>query len=58
VTDPRPKPIADFAASPTSGKVPLKVQFTDKSTGFTNFMEIELWRWKIFNSKESCKHIQ
>ena len=27
-----PNPVADFSASPTSGKAPLKVKFTDQST--------------------------
>ena len=34
------KPVADFSASPTSGKAPLKVQFTDTSTGSPIS-----WRW-------------
>lgn len=35
-------PVAAFAASPTSGKIPLKVQFTDKSTnGPTS------WKWSF-----------
>ncbi len=33
VTAAAQKPVAAFSASPTSGKVPLKVLFTDKSTG-------------------------
>ncbi len=27
------KPVADFSATPLSGKAPLKVKFTDQSTG-------------------------
>jgi PKD repeat protein len=34
------KPVAAFSASPTSGSFPLKVQFTDKSTGAPTS-----WRW-------------
>ena len=33
VTSPQKSPVASFSASPTSGKAPLKVTFTDKSTG-------------------------
>jgi FOG: PKD repeat len=34
------KLIANFAASPVSGKAPLKVHFTDKSTGIPTY-----WSW-------------
>jgi PKD repeat protein len=30
-------PVADFSAAPVSGKVPLKVAFTDKSTGIVTW---------------------
>ncbi|HSR40251.1 MAG TPA: PKD domain-containing protein, partial [Phnomibacter sp.] len=33
---------ADFSATPTSGCVPLKVQFTDKSTG-----NPDRWVWDL-----------
>ncbi|AKB43540.1 PKD domain-containing protein [Methanosarcina vacuolata] len=33
-------PVAAFSASPTSGSIPLKVQFTDNSTG-----NPEEWKW-------------
>ncbi|HEY3362532.1 MAG TPA: PKD domain-containing protein [Methanosarcina sp.] len=33
-------PVASFSASPTSGSAPLKVQFTDKSTGSPTS-----WKW-------------
>jgi PKD repeat protein len=36
------KPVASFSASPTSGKAPLKVQFTDKSTGLPTS-----WKWSF-----------
>ena len=35
-----PKPVADFTAAPTSGHVPLPVQFTDLSTGV-----VDSWLW-------------
>lgn len=34
------KPVADLSVTPTSGNVPLKVTFTDKSTGGK-----ALWKW-------------
>lgn len=34
------QPVADFIASPTSGNIPLTVQFTDKSIG-----DIDTWQW-------------
>ena len=37
-----PSPKADFTANPTSGSVPLTVQFTDKSTG-----TITAWDWNF-----------
>ena len=40
-------PVAAFSASPTSGKAPLKVQFTDKSTGSPTS-----WKWN-FGDKTS-----
>jgi len=36
------KPVAAFSASPRSGKAPLKVQFTDKSTGVP-----AAWKWSF-----------
>jgi PKD repeat protein len=48
-------PIADFTATPTSGKVPLTVQFTDASTGATS------WSWTFgdgaTSTEKSPKHI-
>jgi len=41
-------PIAAFSAKPTSGKVPLKVQFTDKSTGTPT-----TWKWSFGDGKYS-----
>ncbi len=38
----KPVPLADFSASITEGKVPLKVQFTDKSTGSPTS-----WKWSF-----------
>ena len=35
-----PAPVANFSASPTSGAVPLSVQFTDASTG-----SVTSWSW-------------
>jgi beta propeller repeat protein len=35
-------PVAAFSASPISGKAPLKVQFTDKSTGSPTS-----WKWSF-----------
>ena len=47
VTSPVNIPVAAFSASPTSGKAPLKVQFTDKSTGTPTS-----WKWN-FGDKTS-----
>jgi PKD repeat protein len=41
-------PIAAFSASPTSGNAPLKVQFTDKSTGTPTS-----WKWGFGDGKYS-----
>ncbi len=48
-------PVASFSASPTSGKAPLKVQFTDKSTnGPTS------WKWSFgdgtYSTSKSPSH--
>lgn len=37
VKDKLKPPVADFSAAPASGKVPLKVSFTDKSTGIVTW---------------------
>ena len=42
------KPVVSFSASPTSGKAPLKVQFTDKSTGSPTS-----WKWTFGDGKAS-----
>jgi len=39
---------ANFSANPTSGKAPLKVQFTDKSTGTPTS-----WRWVFEDGKNT-----
>ena len=39
---------ADFSASPTKGVAPLRVHFTDESTG-----EIESWFWDFGDGKTS-----
>ncbi|MDY0130049.1 MAG: PKD domain-containing protein [Methanosarcina vacuolata] len=50
VTDPV-KPVAAFSASPTSGTKPLKVQFTDKSTGSPTS-----WKWDFGDGTTSTTH--
>jgi len=40
--DPIPAPVAAFSGSPTSGTVPLTVEFTDESTG-----NITSWSWNF-----------
>ncbi len=50
VTPPK-KPVAAFSASPTSGKVPLKVQFTDKSTNSPTS-----WKWDFGDGTTSTTH--
>jgi beta propeller repeat protein len=42
------KPVAAFSASPTSGKAPLNVQFTDKSTG-----KPTKWAWAFGDGEKS-----
>ena len=42
-------PVAAFSASPTSGKAPLKVAFTDKSTGATS------WAWSFGDGSTSAE---
>jgi YVTN family beta-propeller protein len=42
------KPIASFSAKPTSGKAPLTVAFTDKSTGVPT-----KWKWSFGDGKTS-----
>jgi len=42
------KPVAAFYASPTSGRVPLKVKFTDKSTGSPT-----KWKWDFGDGSKS-----
>ena len=42
------KPVAAFSASPTSGKYPLKVKFTDKSTGTPT-----KWKWDFGDGSKS-----
>ncbi|MGB9928623.1 MAG: PKD domain-containing protein [Methanosarcina sp.] len=42
VTAPLKAPVAAFSGTPISGRVPLKVQFTDKSTGSPNS-----WAWSF-----------
>jgi PKD repeat protein len=37
-----PAPVAAFTASPTSGKAPLSVKFTDKTTGYPTE-----WKWNF-----------
>ncbi len=41
-------PKADFAATPSSGNVPLSVQFTDKSQG-----QVATWQWDFGDGKRS-----
>jgi tripartite motif-containing protein 71 len=46
-----PKPVAAFTASPRSGTKPLKVQFTDKSTGSPTS-----WKWNFGDGTTSTTH--
>jgi beta propeller repeat protein len=48
VTAPLKSPVAAFTASPRSGKAPLKVQFTDKSTNSPTS-----WKWSFGDGKYS-----
>ncbi|MBT8508873.1 hypothetical protein AZH53_10705 [Methanomicrobiaceae archaeon CYW5] len=42
-----PLPIADFTASPTSGRMPVTIQFTDLSTG----SNISAWAWDFTSDR-------
>jgi len=44
------KPVAAFSAKPTSGKAPLTVRFTDKSTGVPT-----AWKWSFGDGTTSTK---
>ncbi len=48
VTGPAQKPVAAFSASPTSGKTPLNVKFTDTSTGSPTS-----WFWNFGDGSKS-----
>jgi len=45
------KPVASFSAKPTSGKAPLTVKFTDKSTGIPT-----KWKWSFGDGTISREH--
>jgi PKD repeat protein len=45
------KPVAAFSASPTSGSIPLKVQFTDQSTNSPTS-----WKWDFGDGTTSTTH--
>jgi PKD repeat protein len=45
------KPVASFSASPTTGKHPLNVKFTDKSTGSPTS-----WYWNFGDKSTSTAH--
>ncbi len=49
-------PVADFSASPTSGKTPLEVQFLDSSKGYP-----ASWRWSFgdgsYSARKSPVHV-
>jgi len=55
VAAPSKAPVAAFSASPVSGKAPLKVQFTDKSTNSPTS-----WKWSfgdgIYSTSKSPSH--
>jgi len=48
VSEPQP-PVADFSGSPTTGKAPLLVQFTDLSTG-----SVSAWSWSFGDGDSSA----
>jgi len=48
--EPKQKPVASFSASPVSGSVPLKVAFTDKSTGTPTS-----WNWNFGDGTSSTE---
>ena len=46
----QPNPVADFSASPRSGKAPLRVYFTDESTN-----DPTVWKWNFGDGYTSQK---
>ena len=49
-TEPKQKPVASFSASSTSGSAPLKVAFTDQSTGAPTS-----WNWNFGDGTSSTE---
>ena len=50
-------PVANFTANNTSGCGPLRVAFTDQSTGDSRFLELGFWKRTVVHPAKSYDHL-